>query len=144
MNATSADETPLCAKIASIPAMMPAATPSGAVCVVGSFTRAATDRVCASTATTSVNVPPTSMPRRSLRDIRREDVDVHRHLDVAVACEAIDQVAHLFAQRFARLAVARQIRGRVDAPDDALQRQALLERNHRAPQTAAGKRTERF
>ena len=51
----------------SMPATMPAATPFDASCVVGTFTRATNSRVPASIATTSVNVPPTSMPTRSLR-----------------------------------------------------------------------------
>ncbi len=48
----------------SRPATIPAATPSGWSCEVGTLTDATISRVAASTATTSVNVPPTSIPIR--------------------------------------------------------------------------------
>jgi hypothetical protein len=49
-----------------IPSTMPADTPASASWVVATLTRATSSRVAASMATTSVNVPPTSMPSRSL------------------------------------------------------------------------------
>src|SRR5579884_476025 len=66
MNATSSAARAPGASRASMPRMIPAATHSGAPCVVGTLTRATTSRLCASIATTSVNVPPTSMPSRNL------------------------------------------------------------------------------
>ena len=65
MNAIRAASTPGAASARSRPATIPAATPSGASCVVGTLIRATIARVAASTTTTSVNVPPTSMPTRS-------------------------------------------------------------------------------
>ncbi len=78
---------------------MPAATPSGCAWVVGTLTDATSARVAASTATTSVNVPPTSMPMRSVRPValgRGIEIDAHddrtqRDVHALLAGRAIEQ-----------------------------------------------------
>jgi hypothetical protein len=71
MNAIAAGSIARSSKMRAKPATTPAATPSGWSCVVGTFTDAIIVRVAASTATTSVNVPPTSMPMRSFGALSR-------------------------------------------------------------------------
>ena len=65
MNAIRPALTPGVSSARRIPATIPAATPSGASWVVGTLMRATTSPLVASTATTSVNVPPTSIPTRN-------------------------------------------------------------------------------
>ena len=65
IKAISADSIFESASSWSMPATMPVATPLRSWCVVGTFTRATSSRVAASIATTSVKVPPTSIPTRS-------------------------------------------------------------------------------
>ena len=64
MNTTSSGRASSWPSICCSPSMIPRATPSGAWCVVGTLSCATRMNVSASTATTSVNVPPTSIPMR--------------------------------------------------------------------------------
>jgi len=86
-----------------MPATMPVATPLRSWCVVGTFTRATSSRVAASIATTSVKVPPTSIPTRSFLKsaalpIGDEHDGGHDQLDATLALIAIENDGQIVVQ----------------------------------------------